>query len=232
MKSPLLFALLLLNPLLIGQHALADVPMPLITVSAEGSAKALPDQAELHLSFSHASHKVDEARKVVDHQVRQLLKELEDYDLASNSLDSSQSHIHPKYDYQNGQQQLRGYLVTRQVHFILRDLNQLEALVQTLTAAGVTQLQGIQLGLSDPGIVKQEALDQAIQRSRQLAQHIADQYEVKLGQVHSVTYHAQGPHAPQPMMAMRAEMAADSAPSYQHKELEFNAHIEVSFKLR
>lgn len=231
--KPIMIALLIfLNPFVWSQAARADNPIPLITVNAEGSAKALPDQATLHLSFSQTSHKVREARKVVDRQVDKLIKALEDFELAQNSLDTSQSHIHPQYDYQQGQQQLRGYQVTRQVQFILRDLDQLENLIQTITELEVSQLQRLQFGLSDPGSVKQLALDQAIQRSRQLAQHIADQYDAKLGSVHTVRYQAQGPHAPAPVMAMRAEMAADSAPTYQQKELEFNAHIEVSFKLR
>ncbi len=232
-----IFAKLLLSGLMLTVAATTSVandatPPSLISVNAQGKAKAMPDQAEMHLSFSQEAPKVDQARRTVDNQVRQILKILEDYELASGSLDSSQTNIHPQYHYHQGQQNFRGYQVTRNVRFVLSNLDQLEELIEEISKQEVTRLQHIQLGLSDPGLIRQEALDRAIQHSKQLAQHIAEQYDVNLGPVHQVRYQAQGEHTPPPMAAMRAELAADSAPSYQQKELEFSAHIEVSFTLR
>ncbi|MDX1452613.1 MAG: SIMPL domain-containing protein [Oleiphilaceae bacterium] len=224
-------ALLIFFPLSLPASTLNNPSPALISVSAEGSAKAQPDQAELLLHFSHEALEVEDARKTVDQHVRKTLKMLEDFDLTSGSLDSSQTHIQPQYTYHQGQRTFRAYQVTRNVRFVLGNLDQLEELIQKISRLDISRLQHVQMGLSNPGLVKQEALDQAIQRSKLLAQHIAEQYDAKLGKVHSVRYHAQGAQAPRPMMSMRAEMATDSAPSYEQQDLEFTAHIEVSFTL-
>ena len=223
--------LTLLSTLLTLQAAHADNPPPLIHVVAEGKASAKPDQAQFELTFSTTKMRVEQARAEVDQQVKDLLAKLNAFELDTASLDSSQTQIYPQYEYQNNQQQFLGYQVTRQVSFKLNSLEQLDPLVQTITESKISQLNQIQFILSDPELIKQEALANAIDRSRLLAQKIADGYEVKLGKIHQVTLQPAAEFPMMRMMAMEAKGAAADAVSdtYQQKELEFKANIDVAF---
>jgi len=206
--------------------------LPLIHVSAEGKATAQPDQAELHLDFVAKHFEVEQARETVDDQVKTLLRKLSRFELDTSSLDSSQTQIYPQYDYQNKQRQFLGYQVNRSVSFVLKKIEQLEDLVQAITESQVTQLNRIQFGLSDPEFTKTEALANAIRNSRMVAQQIAEGYDVQLGKVHRVSHRAtQSPRMMKAMMVQ--EMAADSASSsYQQKDLEFKASVEVDFRFK
>jgi len=226
------FQYLTLATLAFSTVAHAENDLPLIHVSAEGKATAQPDQAELHLDFIAKHFEVEQAREAVDDQVKTLLKKLNRFELDTSSLDSSQTHIYPQYDYQNKQRQFIGYQVNRSVSFVLKKLEQLEDLVQAITESQVTQLNQIQFGLSDPEFTKAEALSNAIRNSRTIAQQLAEGYEVQLGGIHRASHSTtQSPRMMKTMMLQ--EMAADSAQSsYQQKDLEFKANVEVDFRFK
>lgn len=205
--------------------------LPLIHVSAQGKVSAKPNQATLSMRFMDTQLKADDARRKVDQQVRHLLDQLSAYKLKKASLDSSQTQIHPQYDYRNDQRQLKGYQVIRSVNFILLDLSQLDNLLKTITKSQAAQLNNIQFGLSNKAELEQQALNQAIENSKLLAQQIAAGYAVELGQIHSANFQAKTSRPPMRAMAMSMEMAKSDAeePSYHQKDIDFTAHINVAF---
>ncbi len=215
-----------------SQSLMAETTTPTIQVSAEGLATAPPDEAQLKLSFSALNFKSDVARAEVDQHVKGLLKALKKFTLKDSTLDSSHTSVHPQYDYNKGQQHFRGYQVTRNVSFTLTQLAELDELLQTLTQHDIARLDQLSFGLSDDSLLKQEALAKAIQASYQSAQQIADGYGVTLGKINQVTHHPESPqrHPPMRMMAMKSEMSDVSGePTYQQKNLEFRARVDVSF---
>lgn len=209
--------------------------LALIRVSAEGSVKAQPDQASLSVRFNDTKFDASEARKVVDKQVSTLLKGLKKFSLKENSLDSSQTNINPQYRYHKNERQFTGYQVERNVQFVLSDLSQLEALLSTITGSKAAQLGHISFGLANEGLVRQQALSKAIAKSKQVARHIAKDYGVSLGKIHSVNYQNVGAYQPRAVMmkAMGAElMSADAPSSYEQKDLEFKASVNTAFTFK
>jgi|GEM_PF-1214432 len=204
----------------------------LIHVSASGTATAKPDQAELRLTFSAEHLDVNEAREMVDERVAPFLRSLKRFTLENNSLDSSQTQIHPQYDYNDGQQQLKAYRVTRSIRFILNDLTELQDVVETITQSKASRLDNIQFKLTDPEALHRQALSNAIARSRQIATDLADGYGVKLGGIHSVRHNATGqPPSPQPRM-MAMEMArAEKVPTYHQQDLDMTVQVDVAYRI-
>lgn len=229
-RSPL-FKVVITILLLTSTICKAEDESSFINVIAEGKASAKPDQAELQLTFTSTHLKVDQARSAVDQQVNNLLERLKLFTLGTASLDSSQTQIHPQYDYRNQQKLFIGYQVNRNVSFILNDLQQLEPLIQAITESKLSRLNQIRFGLNNPSLIKEEALADAIQKSRLLAKQIADAYEVKLGKIHRVNHRSAPEHNIMRAMSMNAELASDSAAqTYQQKDLEFKATVEVAFR--
>jgi len=202
---------------------------PLISVSGQGKVSAQPDQANISMQFSDINLDASKARQVVDKQVKGLLRDLKQYTIKEKSLDSSQTRIHPQYDYRQNRSELKGYQVQRTVSFILSDLDELEALIQTVSKAKAANLQPVQFSLSESDKLRKEALSKAIKQSKKTAERIADDYGVTLGKIHSVNF--QSNHADRPMVrAMSMEMAsADHKSTYEQKDLDFTANIQVSF---
>jgi uncharacterized protein YggE len=211
--------------------AFAETEPALIHINAEGKSSAQPDQVELALDFSAIHLKVEVAREEVDQNVKTLLKKIKSFELDTSTLDSSQIQVYPQYDYQNKQRQFLGYQVNRNVSFTLKRLEQLEDLIKVITESNVSNLTHMQFGLSDSELYQTEALANAIQNSRTTAQDIAEGYNVKLGAIHSVKHRSVQNSGLNRAMMMESKMASDMSPepTYQQKDLEFRANIDVAF---
>jgi len=210
-------------------QAFAQESTPLISVNGQGKVSAQPDQANVALQFSESSMDASKARQVVDKEVEKLLRKLKNYTIKENSLDSSQTQIHPQYDYHQNRSELKGYQVQRSVSFILSDLSEIEALVETISESKDARLQPLQFGVSKPAQLQNKALNKAIKQSKATAQKIAESYGVTLGKIHSVNYQSSRSNRPV-LRAMSMDIAsAESAPTYKQKDLDFTANIQVSF---
>jgi uncharacterized protein YggE len=203
---------------------------PLIKVTATGKVLAQPDQAEFNISFSATKPESEHAHEIVNDQSNAFLNILEDFELESQSLDSSRVNIFPEYDYRNKQRTLVGYRVIRRVSFKLNQLKQLDELIKHISQTKTSSLEQIQFGVSDPGVLKEEALSNAIVSATRTAQNIAEGFDVKLSKIHRVQHRE--PTNQQPMMramSVQSEMSADTSNNYQQKDLEFKATIDVAF---
>jgi len=204
-----------------------------IQVSAEGMVKAQPDQAEFNITFSSTELEAEQARKVLDKQLGRFLKALADFDLESQSLDTSQARIHPEYDYVNNQRQLKAYRVVRSINFKLNQLKQMAPLVKLISNITIATLDNIRFSRSDPSFLKNEALSNAMQSATRTAKLIADEYNVKLGKIHRVTHQTNNYHQPKHRaMSLQAEMSSDTNNSYKQKDIEFKATIDVAFTFK
>jgi len=212
----------------------AEIEQALIHVNAEGKSSAQPDQVELALDFSVTQLEVEPARKEVDQHVKTLLNKLKKFELDTSSLDSSQTNIYPQYDYRNNQRQFLGYQVNRKISFTLKRLEQLEDLIKVITESKLSKLTQMQFELSDSELYQTEALLNAIQNSRAVAQLIAEGYDVKLGSIHTVKHRTTQNRGVNRTMMMESAKASDSLhePTYQQKDLEFKASVDVAFTFK
>jgi len=209
----------------------ANEPLPLIEVSAYGSAKSAPDQAEILLTFSKSNVEIEPARIFVDQHVDTFLAKLESFELESQTLDSSRVNISPVYDYIKNQRTLRAYQVSRDINFKLNNLDQLQQLITLISTSKVASLNKIEFGLGDMSIIKEEALTKALENAKHLAQHIARTYEVSLGRVYKVN-HQTNHNAPIMMRSMAVqEMGSSENSSYVQKALEYKATITAAFHI-
>lgn len=224
---------LLFTSLSLLNVAYADNALSLVDVTGKGKVFAQPDQASLSLHFTDTNFKLDLARQSVDERVSSLLSILDEFTLDKSSLDTSQVSIQPRYDYRpNNQRDFVGYHVTRRISFKLTALAELDALVKALSGVEVSGLDSIRFVHSAPEKLQEQALEKAIQHSKELANKIAKSYGKEIASVHRVNYQSHS-QQPAPRMMAMAEMASDSRGSnYQQKDLAFEAQVHASFLLK
>ncbi len=205
-----------------------------IRVSAIGTSSVEPELARINLSFEHTAETADIARDFTSNQVSKLLNSLKGFDIDKESMDSSQVNIAPRYNYQDGERSLEGYQVTRFVNFSLSNLEQLEPLINAITATEVSRVNTIRFDVKDASEAHAIALQNAIEKTKSAAQVIAKSYGAELGQIQYVEHnieHSDHP-APSSMRAMTMEAkSADSNDTYQIKKIEFKARVSSTFEL-
>lgn len=207
---------------------------PSINISAEGKVKARSDMAVFSLTVQTTELVADKAHSKIDSQVKELLKNLKKFDIKEGSLDSSQTSIQAEYDYSVQPKRHLGYRASRQISFNLVDLKQLDSLVANLSKLDHTNVNNIQFSVQDTQYFQDLALINAIQIAKQKAELIANEFGVELGKIEKVNHQVSQNSPPVFARAMAMEMEMDMAKtsSYEQKDIEMSAFIEVSFQFK
>jgi len=205
----------------------------LININAEGKVKAQPDMAIFRITIQTTELDAQQAHNKIDSQVKDLLKKLKKYNVKDGSLDSSQTSIQAEYDYDMKPKQLLGYRVSRQVSFNLIDLKQLDSLATTVSKLDFTNLNNIEFSVQDTQYYEDLALINAIQIAKQKAELIANEFGVNLGKLKNISHQVNQNSPPifARSMAMEDSMLKGNS-SYEQKEIEMRAFIEVSFEIK
>ena len=86
-----------------------------ITVSGDGTVQAPPDVALITLGVSALAPTVAEARSRAATSLDAMLKSVKDDGVAEKDIQTTQLNINPEYNYDNGNQTLRGFRVVNTV---------------------------------------------------------------------------------------------------------------------
>ena len=201
--------------------ALAHEPVdkkPVIMVSGQGEATAVPDLAIVDLSVAETRKTAREALDVNNGAMSAVLEALKEQGIESRDLQTSGLSIQPQYSYpQNDDGSpkppvLTGYTVTNGLTVRVRDLEKLGAIIDQSVSLGVNQGGNIRFTNDDPVAVLEAARRDAVKDGLAKARTLADAAGIKLGRIVEIT-ESVGLPEPRPMMRMQmAKEAADSVP--------------------
>ncbi len=227
MKPIYLIIFLLLSVLNVN----AEEP-PLINVSAEGIVKAKTDIARMHLDIISSELDAAAAREKTDIQMKKLLKLLKKYDIKEGSLDSSQTSISADYDYNVQPRKLIAYRANRSISFTLTNLSQLENVIQEVSKLDLVSMQQAQFSVQEERYWQDLALKAAIELAKEKAALMAQALNVQLDGLYRVTHQVN--RINQPVYARSMEMKMDHVNdgSYEQKDLEISAYVDLAFRFK
>jgi uncharacterized protein YggE len=215
----------------------AAVPR-LVSVTGQGEVKAMPDMAYVSLGVEARKPTLADAREQVTRAVERILALTRELGIDPKGVDSSQLQVQPEYRWneQDAQRVLLGYVVSRQIQVEVRDLDQLGPLLERAVTAGANQVGGARLDSSKRKELERQALARAVDDARQDAETLARSAGMKLGPVFSLSAASEA----MPMFYAKAERAmaapppmADAAASetYETSELKFTATVSAQWEL-
>lgn len=202
-----------------------------ITVNGSGTVTAEPDRAVFHVGFSDTQSNVDSAARIVDSNIAKLLDALNEFDIDKQSLDSSQSNIHPNYrwDKNSNERILTGYTVSRQVTLELNTLGELPKLMARLAASEPQSLSGPALTTSKREQLKLTALENAFENAKAKAEALARASGTAVTGVISIAETGSRGPIIQPRMAMAAD--AEMGNRVETGQIDIQAEISVVFSI-
>ncbi len=136
--------------------------------------------------------------------------------------------------YRPGKQVIVGYEVSQSVTIKVRNLESVNALVDALGTAGVTDMQGPNFAIDKEDDLKAEARKQAIDKARTKAKTLADDLGVSLVRVVSFSEGGNYPIYARAMMMTAGAEKADSAPMPEipQGEEKITAQVTVTYEIR
>jgi len=137
--------------------------------------------------------------------------------------------VRPEYRYVDGRSMLEGTTVSRTIRVDLKDLRRYGDLTDGAIAAGVNQVQNVDLDFADRAALEQQALDAAIDHAKGEAEHVATRLGVRLGRVLEVQLQDIGPAMPMPLGVTRAKGAA--ADDFRPGTLRVERRLQIRYEL-
>lgn len=226
------------TPLAAQERASNYVPNTVL-VGADGKFEADPDTALIRFNISVQDENLQAANnraKQSAEQVRELLRR--------NGLDPAQAQIgqfvvQPVYDYKNPKRKLVGYRVDSAITVKTRDFAKVGPVTQDLFNLDITGDQSVSYNLDDIDAAKGKAVQDAMHRTQQLANVVAQSSGHTLG---TLSYASVDTYEPAPimrpmMMKNAAPMAAGIAPpppteEFAPQKITVTAHVNALYNLK
>ncbi len=183
-------------------------------VSGKSTVTTQPDKVEVTLGIMLKENDLKQAQTHANQVINDITQKLVNLGVSKDNIKTQDYSINPNYDYSKPIQSIQGYSVNTNIVVSLTDFSKLNQVIDTATAAGANQVNGVVFTLSDQKekeVIK-EARSKAIQDAQNNANELARLSGMKLGRIINVSEGNTIPR-PIPMMAKSfgTGMAADAA---------------------
>ena len=158
-----------------------------VTVSASATVTQVPDKASISFGITSQDESAEQAQNKNAKAVSDVIAVLTDRGIAEKSIRTEYYSLYPQYDYSYSVPQLTGYTVTTTMSVHDQDLDQLGEVMSACVAAGITNVDSMNLMCSGYDEAYAQALDKAVEASRAKAETLAQAAGKTLGEVVNVT---------------------------------------------
>ena len=200
-----------------------------ITVSASGKITVVPDVARVTLGVTVTKSTVKAVRQAGAKSMTDIIAALKALGIAEADIQTTNLSLYPQYG-SGSAPKVVGYQISEQIQVTVRDLDKAGDVIDSATAKGATDVQGISFELADPIKAQNDARAAAVEAARVSAQAMASAGKVSLGAVVSITDATQ----PWPIYYGYGGMkspAADLATPVQPGTQDLNATVTVVFAI-
>lgn len=186
-------------------------PRPTVTVVGDGRVLVQPDVAYVDLGVQANGQTFTEAQTNASTQMQAVIDTLIGLGIPREDIRTSRLSAHPVYD-QRDNTTIRGYQANNSVQIKVRNLDQVGAVVDAVTAAGANRVDGVSFAVEQQDEPKTQARELAMQHARAKADQLASLAGMRVVSVKSIEEtDATSTPRPQPMAA-RSEAAAAAPP--------------------
>jgi len=206
--------------------------LPGVTVSGSGSAFGEPDVAELSLGVEAEAAGVSEARSRAAEAMEAMLTALKDGGVADEDIQTTRFSVQPRFDYIDGRQELRGFVVTNIVIAKIREIDDTGGLIDSALEAGgdLARVDNLRFTIDDPSALEEQARQEAMAEARRKAETLAQAAGVELGPPRSIS-ESGGPQ-PVPFELRSVPGAGElAATPIEVGELEVRVQVQVVYAL-
>ncbi len=165
-----------------------------ISIVGEGKVTGVPDVANIQLGYSVEKPTVAAAQKDNSDKMNSMIDKLKkDFKIDAKDIQTANYYISPQYDWNNGKQTLRSYLVSQNLNVKLRQMDKVSSIIEAAGSIGLNQVGNLSFEIDNPEKLKQVAREKALAQAKDKAEALAKVVGVKLGKIISFSESASEP---------------------------------------
>ena len=154
-----------------------------LKVFGKGSINVKPDVAEVTIGVITENQQLDIAQEENSRITKQVIDSIKGMEVLAEDIQTENYNINANYDYIDGKQVFRGYLVSNYLKVSIKNIDEVGAVIDTAIKNGANNVRGITFIVSDSARYYYEALRLAIDDAQNKAMSIANSLKVKLNLV-------------------------------------------------
>ncbi|UYO00910.1 MAG: SIMPL domain-containing protein [Devosia sp.] len=210
-----------------------------ISIEGRGEVRAAPDMATINSGVTTQGATAREALDANTAAMSELIAALKEAGIEARDIQTSGFSVNPNYVYSDARDDLgyslppriNGYQVANTVTVVVRDLEDLGAILDRSVTVGANTVNGVSFSVADPAELLNEARKAAFADAREKAELYATAAGAELGELESIS-ERQDFNGPQPYpMYARAEMAQAADVPVEAGELTFAISVNVAWDL-
>lgn len=230
MKKSIISMLLVTSFCIAPNFALARPEGAHIEVIGNGEVSVKPDMATINIAVALTRKTAKEAKQASDKAIASLLLRLKEIGVAENDIQSANISLRAEYIYPKNQSpKLHGYHANRDVVVRVRELNQLNNILDGALADGLNRINGIRLGSSKELQLKAQARSKAIEDAINKAKQLAQGFNQEIAGVWQIQYLN---HMPVPGYRMLKSENAGNNLGYVDANINISDSVNVIFRLQ
>lgn len=206
---------------------------PGVSVSGSGSVFGEPDVAVLTLGVEAEGASVGEARSQAATAMDAMLSALKDGGVADDDIQTTRFSVQPRFDFIDGRQILRGFIVSNVVTAKIRTIDDTGDLIDAAVDAGgdLARVQNLRFTIDDPSALEDEARRLAMQEAKRKAETLADAAGVELGAPRNISESGGAVPIAFRAAAFDAEFQLEAGTPIEVGELEVRVQVQVVYGL-
>jgi uncharacterized protein YggE len=150
---------------------------PLVTVQISEQLRSPPDEATLNAGTESRAPTASAALAADKTKTEHLIEAIKAAGIPAKDIQTQGVSVRADYQFENvngqGRQRLTGYVASNNVSIKTRQIDRLVTLLDTLTAAGATNIYGPNFSIADPAPLRAEARRRAMARGEAEASEYA-----------------------------------------------------------
>jgi len=207
-----------------------------ITVNASGTAKAVPDKAEISFGVTTRSATADGAQEENAKTIETVIDHLKKRGVDEKSIQTSNYNLYPDYDYNGKTPKITGYQVQTTLTVSDQDIDEAGDIVAECIKLGINDVNNFRFYASNYDDAYEEALAAAVKAADKKAAVLAASADGELGRVLSISEgyqntayrYAKSNYA---MEEAAADMASGFGMSVMPGEADITAQVTVTYQL-
>jgi hypothetical protein len=205
-----------------------------ISVNGEGLVKAKPDVAKAQIAVDVTHANVAEAQQDAATRMDRVMARLKEMGVAADDIKTAQYALYPLYDYSQNRDQpkLTGYRVVNTISVTMRQLDKVGAILDAVTSAGATRIDGVSFSIADPTPLQSQARASAVKQARSRAEELAKAAGVSLGKVAAINESTAGAVPELAASTAKAIGLGAAETPISPGELEIRVSVQVNFLIQ
>lgn len=213
---------------------------PVVSAQGTASIKAIPDEVSVNINIETRNSTAQLAQESNKQISEKLLIELVKIGYDRNELKFVNQNVYPEYDWSNGNQKLKGYVVSQQLVVKTEDVNRVPSIVDAVINSGaLVSYIDFQVSDAKQSEYKNQVLEEASKDAMTKAQSIAAGQGKKIGRLVSITNQEYNYPGPLNYYTRDASISAEvanagalkAATNLTPNEQEITASISAQYKL-